>query len=1004
MIRKRIGLILPEEQHVSSISRRSPQADSKKAKKETTSMGNFDSKIDDDLLGAPLRNYDAWVRERTLTRLESADPSAPADWNYLITVVLFAPADSTNLFSATIRSLRLQTYRNIEVLVVGADFASASFEATLADYRGLLVQPQIGALEILNNPDCDHLWRGDYIFFVPTGTTFEPDAFALFNGALQTCFGANAPSLLVFDSDSANGDQRYAEPAFVPGWDPDLILQHDYIRTAFLASRGLVVDRGKRGHLTTIHEWLCELANRSPAPRAVSLNEPVVHFPAGERRSDSISIVAHPADRLPSLGRVAIIIPNRNRPELLRQCLGFIEFPLRFEPEIVVVDNGSDDPEVRDLYIELQKRCGARIVSADRRFNFSTMMNVGIAASESETLLFLNNDVEVSRRGLLEEILVHVSRPEVGVVGSHLYYPDGTIQHAGMILKPSGNREYPIHAHHVLRGARIREDASLQPWLTVRNYQAVTGALMATRRDVIQRVGGFDEVAFPVEFNDVDFCLRVRQAGMRVIVVPADGIYHPERSTRGSESPPEVVQMRRRAMTAMWSRWPHEIHADPFVNPWLDVGERPSPVLHPHLSNFKARKRRNHGPVSQMLRAFRRKVRARLRRALTEQAELRRIDAAMAAVVVVSERKWTGAVPSRPKDGLCIAGYLRSEVGLGQAARNLAYACDLCRVPTSYRSLALPDRNNDPEFITKSNDVSDRKANLFVSGLDAAASLIPELGRGQINIFYPFWELGRVPQGFAPLLDQFDEIWTPSNFIKDAMSDAFSKAVRLVPQPVRLPPSPSPPRAHRDTLKVLTYLDFDSFASRKNPQAVVQTFLAAFPASQRDVELIIKTRGHEDGGVRKWLKTAARNDQRIRVVDQTFDRAKMDALIADCDAFVSLHRSEGFGFGPAEALAATKPVVATDFGGSTDFVATSTGYPVPYTLVPVRPGEYLHCDDQLWAEPNQEAAIAALRRLYDAPDEAYARALAGFRLLQDRHSTFAVGAVVENILKTIGAL
>lgn len=123
--------------------------------------------------------------------------------------------------------------------------------------------------------------------------------------------------------------------------------------------------------------------------------------------------------------------------------------------------------------------------------------------------------------------------------------------------------------------------------------------------------------------------------------------------------------------------------------------------------------------------------------------------------------------------------------------------------------------------------------------------------------------------------------------------------------------------------------------SRKNPQAAVRAFRDAFAPGLRDVELVVKTRGDRDDGLRQWLATEAEADGRIRIVDRTLDRAGMDALMAGCDAFISLHRSEGFGFGGGEALAAGKAVVATDSSSTTDLIGPATGYPVAYRLYPV---------------------------------------------------------------------
>src|SRR4029077_18183612 len=158
-------------------------------------------------------------------------------------------------------------------------------------------------------------------------------------------------------------------------------------------------------------------------------------------------------------------------------------FPNRFRPELVIVDNGSDEPAVDTVYGDLRARHGARIVSMNQPFNFSSMVNLGVAATSAEVVLLLNNDVEVTAPGLLEQMLASALRPEVGVVGSRLLYPDGTVQHAGMLLRPDPADADRVRAQHVLRGAPRTADGYLYRLRTVRNYQSVTGALMATRRE-----------------------------------------------------------------------------------------------------------------------------------------------------------------------------------------------------------------------------------------------------------------------------------------------------------------------------------------------------------------------------------------------------------------------------------------------------------------------------------------------------------------------------------------
>jgi glycosyltransferase involved in cell wall biosynthesis len=356
------------------------------------------------------------------------------------------------------------------------------------------------------------------------------------------------------------------------------------------------------------------------------------------------------------------------------------------------------------------------------------------------------------------------------------------------------------------------------------------------------------------------------------------------------------------------------------------------------------------------------------------------------------------------QNGLCIGGYFRSEIGIGQAARNFAYACDAVRLPVSFRSLPLPGRENDLEFASKCNSLVDRKASLLVFGLAAIVDLQYEIAPGRLNILFPFWELAHIPREWHAAIRGFDEVWAPSRFVASAFEELPGIVVHHVPQPVRLPIQQPDPRPDRTTLRFLTFLDFDSFVERKNPKAAVEAFRAAFAPEKRDVELIVKIRGALDKGQRQWLADIAAQDDRIRIVDRTLDRAGMDALMAQSDAFISLHRSEGFGFGPAEALAAGKASICTDYSSTSEFINERTGYPVAFTLEPVRPGEYVHTKGQVWASANLDSAVEALRAIYNDPAEADARARRGFALLQQRHSMANVGRIVWQLLEKDGLL
>jgi O-antigen biosynthesis protein len=522
-------------------------------------------------------NYSAWQRARLAQRLGAA--SAPSGlWNHLITIVIFAAEpDATRGLSATLESLHRQTYRNIELLIAGV---SGDLPADLADFsghRGLFVEPAIDPLELLTSSAADRLWRGSHLMFARAGTEFVPDAFALLNAALNPARGTAAPDLVLCDHDRLTGSGDVSAPSFVPGWDPDLICALDYVETAFLASRELVLAQRAPGRPASLHEWLCGIARGLRQPVTGHVAEPLVHMPASAPQPalQPATPAFHSTASVGELPALAIVVPNRNKPELLKRCVSLLEFADRFRPELVVVDNASDDAAVHAIYRDLRARYDARIVQMDQPFNFSRMVNMGVAATSAAVVLLLNNDVEITMPDSLEQVMVHAMRPEIGVVGSRLLYPDGTVQHAGMLLRPGTTAADHVRAEHVLRGASGAADGYLHQLRTVRNYQCVTGALQAMRRVVFETVGGFDEVELPVEFGDVDFCLRVRRAGWRVIALPLDGVVHCESSTRGSDNPPAVIAMRIAAMDVIAERWPDAVARDPYSNPWVHVGEVP---------------------------------------------------------------------------------------------------------------------------------------------------------------------------------------------------------------------------------------------------------------------------------------------------------------------------------------------------------------------------------------------------------------------------------------------
>jgi glycosyltransferase involved in cell wall biosynthesis len=197
-------------------------------------------------------------------------------------------------------------------------------------------------------------------------------------------------------------------------------------------------------------------------------------------------------------------------------------------------------------------------------------------------------------------------------------------------------------------------------------------------------------------------------------------------------------------------------------------------------------------------------------------------------------------------------------------------------------------------------------------------------------------------------------------------------------------------------------LDLASFRSRKNPEAVIAAFRRAFPTGAENVGLVIKVHGSNSFDDQRTLLPQETADPRIFVIDKDLRRPQVDALTGLADCFVSLHRSEGFGFGMAEAMALGKPVIGTDYSGNTDFLTEATGFPVAYRLITVPPGAYPGYEDQVWAEPDLEQAAWLMRQVVAGNGGVAERSDAGRRYMAEHHSAAAVGTKVQNRLAQLG--
>jgi GT2 family glycosyltransferase len=272
---------------------------------------------------------------------------------------------------------------------------------------------------------------------------------------------------------------------------------------------------------------------------------------------------------LPQRGneKISIVIPTRDNYRGLKTCVEDIRAAApEFDIELVVVDNGTTAPDALGWMEEASNKWdNFSIVDAPGEFNYSKLMNVGCAATSGKYLLMLNNDVYGGQGDWLTEMLGYARMPWVGAVGAKLLYPNGRLQHGGIVLGAGGV------AGHLEKGVKGTKAGMFGHLMVPRGVSAVTAACLMVRNEVFDQVGGFDEVDFPVTFSDIDFCLRVRALGLENVWTPYATLTHHEGMSRGRDRAEGVSPEFFKAAEALKNRWGDELANDPYHNPNLDL-------------------------------------------------------------------------------------------------------------------------------------------------------------------------------------------------------------------------------------------------------------------------------------------------------------------------------------------------------------------------------------------------------------------------------------------------
>ena len=503
-------------------------------------------------------------------------------------------------------TVKEQTYPNWELCLSdgsGENSPLTSFLKKLeAEDERIRVVYNEKQLQISENTNAGiEIATGDYIAFADHDDELTPHA-------LFECVKALNKNrdicLLYSDEDKMSMDgHKFFQPHFKPDYNPDLLCTVNYICHLFVVKREIIdkvgafrrefdgaqdydfifrcveaVDSSEIYHITKIlYHWRCHEDSTAENPESKTYA-----FEAGKRaieehyRRTGINAEVLQGEFL-GLYRtrfirehdplISIIIPNKDHIDDLKRCMDSIDQKSTYKNyEYIIVENNSTDEKTFQYYKELEaQNPKAHVVYWDREFNYSAINNYGVSFAKGEYILLLNNDTEIINEDCLEQLLGYCMRNDVGAVGARMYYEDDTIQHAGVVIGFGG-----IAGHCFVLQPR-GTTGYCHRIICAQDYSAVTAACMLVKKSAFDEVGGLTE-ELAVAFNDIDFCMKLRQAGYLIVYNPYAELYHYESKSRGLEDTPEKVARFNKEMQIFERRWPDIMRdGDPYYNPNLTL-------------------------------------------------------------------------------------------------------------------------------------------------------------------------------------------------------------------------------------------------------------------------------------------------------------------------------------------------------------------------------------------------------------------------------------------------
>ena len=480
------------------------------------------------LAGRSPHAYEFWIacREPEIRAAKSPGRDAPP---------ILAVVDCRGTSDGLDQSLKSLPKDAQVVLIGGPALAGMARADSLAEVAGCLEGPEAWICPI----SCGDRLAGAALAAYADAVAQHPD--------VQVAYA---------DDDRIDMSGRRMQPHFKPDWNPELFEHHDFLT-------GASVLRVTPDDLRDLDDkgWAEALVGKLVQRGAPPLHIPqVLHHRL--RRPEPVVPSKPEARSNRHSPSVTVIIPTRNRADLLRKC---VEGTLQADYsnfDIIIVDNDSDEPESVEYLRELAQS-GIKVMRVEGAFNYSALNNAAAAVAGGDLLCFLNNDVEMPETDWLSLLVQQAVRPDIGAVGGRLLYPDGTVQHAGVFIGIGGG------AGHGHRFARHDEGGYFERARLPQRVSAVTAACLVVSKEKFLAVGGFDEVDFPVAFNDVDLCLKLNERGWQAFYEPRATLIHHESKSRGSDSTKANRGRFAEELAALKRKWQTHKRSDPFHHPHL---------------------------------------------------------------------------------------------------------------------------------------------------------------------------------------------------------------------------------------------------------------------------------------------------------------------------------------------------------------------------------------------------------------------------------------------------